>query len=677
MAKHLPFSDAVAKDRNGEGPKSSSLKDMELEKNRRSFLQMAGSFQLSTSALTDSIDFLSENATTDDQKEAVAVIEKGAFNPIIKAVRDREKVTSEQMATTLNDIKLVSRELLQDSQTVTVSTDRFMSELIGQATDETNSTSDRVQYIKAVSDFATQYADFSSSQTNELAPLMESVQLGNSLTDEQISTLTEFSDSVQSQIGDTKLSTTIGEINGTLASVDFSGDSNIRTLQEGNLEETLVRFAESISVGSATAAQELNSNIGTALGINGPVGDMLGEGITNLGGKMVSGLGSMIADSTIGQIAADEIAAIKKRRADKKALKRVRRREIKQARYEKWRERFDTALGRKNAKLIDKDAKARDVKKNKVDARRHKALTGAIGESNNWLIRIFAIQAIMAVLGKAWTAAISAIAAAASAVGLGGKGGAAATGKPSKLGKVAKFGGGVLAAGLAGYDKQQELKDREDLTGAQKTTQVATTAIGAGGGAVAGAMAGAAIGSIIPGIGTVIGGIIGGALGAWAGSEAGEATGELISKALPDKNSTSVTQDTVAKYMELVQSGMPKAEAMQASGISQANARKADSGASAEAIVASNQVAAIGFKSQSFKPQATKTALDSSATKKVTELRKEEAILSRAAMKASGKEPNITVQPTPVVVQPAPAMPTPRTTSINDTGLSILQKGYG
>lgn len=104
-----------------------------------------------------------------------------------------------------------------------------------------------------------------------------------------------------------------------------------------------------------------------------------------------------------------------------------------------------------------------------------------------------------------------------------------------RFGKLAKFGkiGGAIAAPLAaitaGFTKYSEVKDRDDLSSSQKTAQVGSTAVGAGGGALAGAAAGAAFGSVIPGIGTVAGGLVGGVLGALGGSSVGEWAGEKIS----------------------------------------------------------------------------------------------------------------------------------------------------
>jgi len=120
-------------------------------------------------------------------------------------------------------------------------------------------------------------------------------------------------------------------------------------------------------------------------------------------------------------------------------------------------------------------------------------------------------------------------------------------GKFGKIGKTfskvpsgaLKVGGGLLAAGVAGYDKYTEVEDDETLSSSQKLTQVGSTATGAGAGALAGATIGATLGSVVPVVGTAIGGLLGGAIGGIAGSSVGSAIGDYASGLIGDKESTS------------------------------------------------------------------------------------------------------------------------------------------
>ena len=94
-------------------------------------------------------------------------------------------------------------------------------------------------------------------------------------------------------------------------------------------------------------------------------------------------------------------------------------------------------------------------------------------------------------------------------------------------GSAGAIGGGVLAAGMAGYSEYQENKEM-GMKGSENAGRTAAKGISAGLGAWGGAAAGAAIGSVVPVIGTVIGGLIGGAIGAFGGSSLGESIGDSI-----------------------------------------------------------------------------------------------------------------------------------------------------
>ena len=89
------------------------------------------------------------------------------------------------------------------------------------------------------------------------------------------------------------------------------------------------------------------------------------------------------------------------------------------------------------------------------------------------------------------------------------------------------IGGGILAAGFAGYGEYSENSAMGMGTG-ENVGRTAAKGAGAGLGAWGGAAAGAAIGSAVPIIGTLIGGLVGGAIGAFAGSELGESIGDTI-----------------------------------------------------------------------------------------------------------------------------------------------------
>jgi len=102
---------------------------------------------------------------------------------------------------------------------------------------------------------------------------------------------------------------------------------------------------------------------------------------------------------------------------------------------------------------------------------------------------------------------------------------AGGVGKFAKLGKFAKIGGGVIAAGASGYDEWTTNKENGVEAG-ENAGRTAIRAGGAGLGAWGGAAAGAALGSVVPVIGTVVGGIIGGILGGLAGDKLGDMGGD-------------------------------------------------------------------------------------------------------------------------------------------------------
>lgn len=120
----------------------------------------------------------------------------------------------------------------------------------------------------------------------------------------------------------------------------------------------------------------------------------------------------------------------------------------------------------------------------------------------------------------------------------------------SKLGRLGgRLLGPIAAAGIAGVSKFMDVKDREDLTKAQKTAQVASTGGGAAAGAVAGAMTGATIGAIGGPIGIAVGGFLGGTIGAIGGSKLGEWIGEKASGLLEPK-AKKAAEDALKKDPE-------------------------------------------------------------------------------------------------------------------------------
>jgi len=119
-----------------------------------------------------------------------------------------------------------------------------------------------------------------------------------------------------------------------------------------------------------------------------------------------------------------------------------------------------------------------------------------------------------------------------------------------KLGKFAKIGGGVLAAGLAGIDKFNQVKNDSTLNTEQKTAQVATTAIGAGGGAAIGAALGTAL-IPIPVLGTLIGASIGG----WLGGKGGDKLGKEISDKLDDTVNSGKVKSGIQDNIKVPQEG--------------------------------------------------------------------------------------------------------------------------
>lgn len=126
----------------------------------------------------------------------------------------------------------------------------------------------------------------------------------------------------------------------------------------------------------------------------------------------------------------------------------------------------------------------------------------------------------------------------ASGKGLGGKlfgqmakgGGAKGLVSNMKTGgrSMGAIGGGVLSAGISGYDEWSENSENGMGSGENVARTIARGA-GSGLGAWGGAAAGAAIGTaILPVIGTLIGGIIGGIGGGMLGDAAGDAAGDLF-----------------------------------------------------------------------------------------------------------------------------------------------------
>ena len=121
---------------------------------------------------------------------------------------------------------------------------------------------------------------------------------------------------------------------------------------------------------------------------------------------------------------------------------------------------------------------------------------------------------------------------AASTTGAVGRGGSMATrmgmgrGFGSNLRGGGAIGGGVLAAGMSGYNEWTENSEAGMGTG-ENVGRTGIRATGAGLGAWGGAAAGAAIGSVVPVVGTLIGGVIGGILGGMAGGMAGDIGGDV------------------------------------------------------------------------------------------------------------------------------------------------------
>jgi hypothetical protein len=88
------------------------------------------------------------------------------------------------------------------------------------------------------------------------------------------------------------------------------------------------------------------------------------------------------------------------------------------------------------------------------------------------------------------------------------------------------IGGGVLAAGMSGYNEWTENSEAGMGTG-ENVGRTGIRATGAGLGAWGGAAAGAALGSVVPVVGTLIGGVIGGILGGMAGDKFGDIAGDV------------------------------------------------------------------------------------------------------------------------------------------------------
>ena len=113
-----------------------------------------------------------------------------------------------------------------------------------------------------------------------------------------------------------------------------------------------------------------------------------------------------------------------------------------------------------------------------------------------------------------------------------GRGGSMATrmgmgrGFGSNLRGGGAIGGGVLAAGMSGYNEWTENSEAGMGTG-ENVGRTGIRATGAGLGAWGGAAAGAALGSVVPVVGTLIGGVIGGILGGMAGDKIGDIGGDV------------------------------------------------------------------------------------------------------------------------------------------------------
>jgi len=118
-----------------------------------------------------------------------------------------------------------------------------------------------------------------------------------------------------------------------------------------------------------------------------------------------------------------------------------------------------------------------------------------------------------------------------------GKGMASKLGMGKNMAKNLKgggaIGGGVLSAGLSGYNEWTTNADAGMSDGENVGRTVARSA-GAGLGAWGGAAAGAAIGSVVPVVGTVIGGIIGGILGGLGGDFIGDKVGDVGANIMND-----------------------------------------------------------------------------------------------------------------------------------------------
>ena len=116
----------------------------------------------------------------------------------------------------------------------------------------------------------------------------------------------------------------------------------------------------------------------------------------------------------------------------------------------------------------------------------------------------------------------------------GGKGmakGGGIKGTAGNFGKGLKSigarGGGVLAAGMSGYNEWSDNSGKGMGTG-ENVMRTGARASGAGLGAWGGAAAGAALGSFVPVIGTAIGGIVGGILGGMGGDKLGDMLGDSM-----------------------------------------------------------------------------------------------------------------------------------------------------
>jgi uncharacterized protein YukE len=105
-----------------------------------------------------------------------------------------------------------------------------------------------------------------------------------------------------------------------------------------------------------------------------------------------------------------------------------------------------------------------------------------------------------------------------------------------KVGKVAKYGGWVLAGGTAALDQWVQDRARDDLSGGQKVGRIAASIFFTGGSSVVGGMVGFNTGLMVGGLsGSVAGAVAGGIAGTmWFGG-IGQAAGEKVKETFFNK----------------------------------------------------------------------------------------------------------------------------------------------